>query len=252
MCAELGISDLESKALDALIEYPALAQRIFVYFARRNRSSELLTLFENYCSRGENLHEFVEAQFFEACLFLSPQTTTRNELRRLASRFAQGKSKWQTGRPLARASSILCMYWLGSPTTDLIRLFDQTTARALPKEVARAWLACSAAMAPDDLNQVLHKLMGNTGDDVGRLARFIVLVTSGGIDSIGQYYHQRPRWPGKGQCYDPRAWLVLDLCSHTSNSKLRTRTKHDMVRFAKLAVTWPERSILRRVQRRLK
>jgi Reverse transcriptase (RNA-dependent DNA polymerase) len=251
MATMLDIADLEHRALADLIAFPYLSERIFVYFARRNRGAELLLLFRDYMAANENLHEFVESRFFEACLLLSPSGLVRNQLRLLAALIAKGRHQHQTGRPLPRASAILCMYWLGSSATELDDLFDHTAARGLPKEVARAWLACVTARSPRLIDPLLHRLVGNGGDDVARLARFVILLTGGRIDSIGSYYSKRPRWPGRGYCYDTRSWLLLELSSHSDNPAVRNRTKSDVSRFAKLAVSWPERAALERIRRRV-
>jgi hypothetical protein len=251
IAAALDVPDLEDRALGDLISFPYLAERIFVYFARRNRGRQLADLFFDYLIAEENLHEFVESRFFEGCLLLSPSAELRNRLRRFSALFAKGKHPNQTGRPLARASAIICMYWLGSSATDLDALFDHSAARSLPKEVARAWLACVTARSPRLMNPLLQRLVGNGGDDVARLARFLVLLTGGRVDSIGSFYNKRPRWPGRGFCYDTRSWLLLELCSHSRHPAIRNRSKTDLTRFAKLASSWPERTVLARVRRRL-
>jgi len=249
--AQLDVADLEARALVDLIDYPYLADRIFAYFARRNRAGQLLRLFEAYLSADENLHEFIESRFFEACLVLSPPTRVRNGIRKLAGLFAKGQHPKQTRRPLGRASAIICLYWLGAGAIDLEELFDHTSARSLPKEVARAWLACVAARSPRRINTVLHRLVGNGGDDVASLARFLVLLTGGRLDNIGPYYNKRPRWPGRGYCYDARSWLMLELSSHSQHPTVRKRTKTDITRFAKLASSWPERAALHRIRKRV-
>jgi hypothetical protein len=243
MAGELGIPDLEALAPETLVQYPSLAERVFTYYARRNRASQLLILYRNYLHAGENLYEFLEAQFFEAALLLSPSTPVRNALRVLAERFATGAHSRQTGRPLGRANAILCLYWFGTPGKQLSSLFDQSAARALPKEVARTWLACCTARSPKAIDPILHLLIGNAGDDVARLARFLIAVVTSRLATIGAYYHRRARWPSKGYCYDARAWLVFELCSHSKEPRMRASTRTALKHFTSLAVTWPELAI---------
>ncbi len=252
LAAQLGVDDLEADALGHLVAYPPLAERIFLYFARRNRGDQLLQLFSQYCNGGDNLHELTETLLFEALLLLDPTTTLSRRLKAVATAFAAGTHPNQTGRPLGRAAAIIAMYWFGASSNELLTLFDFTSARGLPKEVARAWLACGAARAPRLLTPLLHALVGNAGDDVARMARFLSMLVGGKLSTIGPYYHQRSRWPARGKYYDVRAWLALELCSHSSNNVLRARTRQDVVRFRKLTTTSPERAALKRVEARLK
>jgi hypothetical protein len=137
---------LETRALHDLIQYPELDERIFAYFAKRNRAEELLGLFESYCLQGENLFEATEAAFFEAALLLDPTPPILQKFKETARRYASGVGSGQSGRTLGPASAIIMLYWFGEPGAVLKALYAKDRARELPKEVVRAWmtLCCSA------------------------------------------------------------------------------------------------------------
>jgi hypothetical protein len=251
LAAQLGIPDLEARSLEDLIQYPYLAERIFAYFARRNRGRPLFRLFAAYMARGENLHEVTEAQYFDAVQLLDPSAQVAADVRDLADAFARGAYARQTGRPLARSGAIMCMYWLGSPAARVATLFTAAQARGLPKEVARSWLACGAALRPRALTSMLNALVGHPSDDVARMSRFLLTVFAGTLDTVGWFYRQKSKWPARGRYYDPRAWLVLDLCSRSPNPRMRARIRADVQRFARLASSRPEQRVLSRVRARL-
>ena len=49
---------LDDRMYEDVIAHPHLAERIFESLARRNKGSELLALFSQYCEAGESLYEF--------------------------------------------------------------------------------------------------------------------------------------------------------------------------------------------------
>jgi hypothetical protein len=242
---------LEDRAKSDLIEEPLLSRRIFDYFAKRNRGQSLLNLFLSYCRDRENLYESVEANFFESCLLLDLEYDLASRLTSFTRRFAQGQSDYQTDRPLGKATAILLLYWLGEPAENLVGLFTEGAARSLPKEVARSWLAVVGASDGSLLGRVQSALFGHPAEDVLRLARLIEHVRNGSIGSLGHYKKQRARWPLGGKFYDVRAWLVLEIGSHTSSHALRQKILSDVPHFGQLSRTASERRVLARVESRL-
>jgi hypothetical protein len=246
-------SMMEKRALRDLIAMPDLDQKIFEYFARRNRGRQLLAVFRTYCSAGENLFEGTESAFFESLLLLDPSPNLELALRQLALDFANGNALGQAGRPLGRASAILVLYWLGEPRSNLKLLFDAASARKVPKEVARAWLAVTFAVIPRALGSLQARLVGHPSEDVARLSDFLlVLRGSGGIQSLGSYKHQRNRWPLPGKYYDTRSWLILDIAAATKDSRLRSQLQKDFSAFQGLARSGPEKRIAARIARKLR
>jgi hypothetical protein len=242
---------LEAQALHDLIQYPELDERIFAYFAKRNRAEELLGLFESYCLRGENLYEATEAAFFEAALLLAPTQSILKKFKKTAYRFASGVGSGQSGRPLGRASAIIMLYWFAEPGVVLKALYAKDRARELPKEVARAWMACVAALRPQALREVQTLLLGHGADDVARLSRFLTELMAGTVESLGNYKSQKSRWPLPGKYYDTRSWLILDVASRSPNLTLRKQLIADFQAFRLLARTWPEKRVAERIAKRL-
>ena len=108
---------LEGRAQQDLVDHPdQLDERIFGHFAKRNRGELLLNLFSQYCEAGENLFEATETAFFESLLLLDPTPVLAASVRRFASLFAQGGLAGQSGKPMGRASAILCCTgWVSPP-----------------------------------------------------------------------------------------------------------------------------------------
>jgi hypothetical protein len=178
---------LEARGLNDLIQYPELDEQIFAYFAKRNRAEELLEIFESYCLQGKNLFEATEAAFFEAALLLAPPPPILQRLKDVARRFASGVGGGQSGRPLGRASAIIMLYWLAEPGAVLKALYTKDEARELPKEVARVWMTCVAALRPQALREVQAILLGHGADDVARQSRFLTELLAGTVESFGNY-----------------------------------------------------------------
>lgn len=243
---------LEDRCLDDLSGYPWLSSRIFQYLAKRNKARELYSLFLNYCNSGSNLFEATEANFFEAILLLDLTPYKRTKYLDFASQFSRGVFPGQTGRPLGRSSSILVLYWLGEKGTILSELYTPIESVRLPKEVARTWISCTTAIRPRSLSEVRARLFGHPADDVSRIARFLNELLAGNVDSLGNYKSLKSRWPLPGKFYDPRAWLLLDLASHTKGKNLRNKLRNDLKSFKKYGRTRQEKRVLSRISSRLK
>jgi hypothetical protein len=243
---------LEARSLEDLIENPELDERIFQYFAKRNRVEPLLQLFSDYSGAGENLFEATEAAFFESLLLLDPSPLLARDIRQMASEFSTGRSPLQSRRPLGRASAILVMYCFGETAWNLAGLFDANAARRLPKEVARAWIAVVSALRPRLVTDVQSKLVGHPSDDVARISSFFTELLVGSINSLGNYKSQKARWPLTGKFYDMRSWLVLDIASSSRNPLLREQLRRDVKSFRLLARTSAEKRILARIEQRLR
>ena len=243
---------LETRALDDLLEFPFLGTRIFQYLAKRDKGSQLLDLFTQYCALSGNLFEATEADFFEAVLLLDLSPARANRFRQVATEFARGGFAGQTGRPLGRSSAIIALYWLGESGSMIADLYTSDNAVKLPKEAARAWLACTTALRKRNLDLVRARLLGHPADDVARLARFLSELCAGNVASLGAYKSLRSRWPLAGKYYDARAWLILDLASISTNKALKALLRTDLVSFQRYARTRQELRVLSRVSRRLK
>jgi len=241
----------EMDALDHLIEYPEIDERLFQYFAKRNRGAQLLSLFSSYCVAGENFFEATESAFFESLLLLDPSVRLAGRIRKLAFLFATGVAPGQSGKPLGRASAILALYWFGETGWKLQSLFDTDSARRLPKEVARAWIATVGALRPKLIREVQSKLVGHQADDVARLSAFVSGLLSGAVTKIGNYKTQKQRWPLPGKYYDTRSWMLLHMASSTPDKNLRSQLGRDFQTFQSLARTIPEKRVAAQIQRRL-
>lgn len=242
---------LDDRMYDDLIEHPHLDERIFLCLARRNKGEELLALFKKYCEDGESLFEATEAAFFEACLLLDATPKTEAAIRDLANGFARGAVEGQSGGTFGKASALLCLYWFDVSGHGLADLFPAEQAPLLPAVLARAWLATVTARDSRLLHESQAKLVGHPSDDVARLSRFLTEVLSGTVDQVGNYKHQRSRWPATGKFYDSRAWLQFEILSRASSSKLKATARTDLAHFAKLTRTRQEKRILSRIRTRL-
>lgn len=251
IATKLNIKYFEKDAYSHLIEFPGLAGRIFTYFSKRNRTTELLDLFNTYCMLDNNLFEDVEVEFFNSLFFLRPGSQNKQTIVNLCERFSKDIYTGQTHRPLAISSAILGLYWFGYDKSKILNLFDEDTAPTLPKEVVRAWIAVSFAYAPKIANQVIKKTFGHPSDDVLRLVRFLENIDNGTISTIGNYKSQKSRWPLSGKFYDSRAYLMLEIISHSKNSKIKNLLRKEIIQFEKLTTSTIERSILSRIKRRV-
>ena len=240
--------DLEARALEDLINYPGLDDRIFGYFARRDRVGALISLFHEYNDLGENLYESTENAFFEAALLTRPVGTQLRDVRNLAKRHAGGTKR---PRALPRASAVLALYWFGIPPAELVALYKPGEAASLPKEVARTWLACVFALDPTAITAVQRALLGHPSDDVARLSQFLVEIESGAISDVGKLPARRPRWPSPGDYFDARSWLLLEILSRSPNPKILLRVRSTMPLWTKTIRGNPERRIANRINSRI-
>jgi Reverse transcriptase (RNA-dependent DNA polymerase) len=242
---------LEDRALLDLIHNPDLDERIFAYLAKRNRYAQLYSLFSSYREAGESLFEATEVAFFESSLLLDPDGPHAKLYREHALQFAEEGVKSRSKRPLSIASAILSVYWFDGSIDSLVELYPKKAAHRLPKEVARTWMACVAALSPDQLSKVQSALFGHPSDDVARLGRFLTELLAGRVDHLGHYKSQKHRWPLPGDYYDARSWLILDIAASSRNERLHTQNRRDYGAFEKLARTAPELTVSTRVSTKL-
>lgn len=242
---------LEQRAFTDLVNHPDLDQRIFNYFAKRNKSELLHAIFSRYHDAGESLFEATEVAFFEASVLLDPDEGLAKLYLDHALKFARTSVRSYYARPLSISSAILSIYWFGGTSDLLVELFPSEMAFRLPKEVARAWMSCVAALSPDRLNKIQSALLGHPSDDVARLSRFLAELLSGGLRDLGNYTSKKSRWPLTGEYYDARSWLILDIASHSRNDGLRSRNSKLLESFMPLARTLPEKNIAARIAERL-
>jgi hypothetical protein len=242
---------LESRAYEDLITFPELASRIFMYYAQRNRTDQLTSLFREYCDRGESLYEATEAMFFESCLLLDCERASEATVVTLARQFANGELKGQTGRPYGKASALLALYWFSAQKLEIGSPLRGTNSPNLPGVVARALLAITAARQWEEFSEVQADLVGNPSDDVARLSRFLTSIRKGTIESVGPYRSLKPRWPREGKFYDARAWLQLEIISKSPAKSVRHIAQQDLKSFTKFAQTRQELRCLRRIQKTL-
>jgi hypothetical protein len=244
----VDIPDLESRALSDLVEYPGLDERVFSYFAKRNRARGLIELFKTYVRSGESLFEATESAFFDLALRLAPTGREARDLKALAKRFARGSRRRRT---LARASAVVLYYWLGAKPEELRELYAPDEAPRLPKEVARAWLASATSREPTSLAYIQSCLLGHPSDDVARLARFLADLQGGQLAVLPKFGAPKSRWPQSGYYFDARSWLLLEAASHSPNPKVRRIVSRELPRFAATITMYPEKRVHQRIATRL-
>lgn len=249
--ARANLDFLEHRAMDDLISFPHYASRIFEYYSKRNEGHLLLAMFEDYCEAGENLYEAVETKFFEALLLLDPTDEIVDSIVNFSEAFAAGNHAHQTGRPLARSTATVSLYWFDGDPNTISTIHAQQDAPRLPKEVARSWLATIATLDPDRLQGVLMALFGHPSDDVRSLVMFLEGLTNGTVESLGNYKHRKPRWPLPGRFYDAQTWLQFELSSQGANAQLLNTARHHFPHFQAVTRTEPERRVLARCADRL-
>jgi hypothetical protein len=242
---QVDIPDLEDRAFSDLVEYPELADRIFQYFAARNRSRALIDLFKTYRVSGEDLYEATDADYFTSTLRLVPTGKEAQELRSIALSFARRKGR---ARPLAQAGAVFLLYWMGATGDILETLYSREEAAGLPKEVARAWLACTVARSPGALIRLQALLLGHPSDDVARLARFLNDMTDGAMTTAPRLGGSRPRWPQPGKYFDARQWLMLELIANSPNAAMRRRVAQVLPTYEATALLGPEKRVLKRIK----
>lgn len=248
---KVNSSLLDECMYDDLIAHPHLDERIFQCLAKRNQADRLLALFERYCGEGESLYEATEASFFEACLLLNATPVVEKRIIETARSFLEGTLAGQSGGGFGKASALLCLYWFGLGGPELVDLYTAVEAFLLPPPLARCWLATVAARTEKLLQRVQAKLVGHPSDDVARLSRFLTETITGSVDRVGNYKHQKSRWPLTGNYYDVRAWLQLEILSRGRSRQLQMTLRNDLKHFSRLARTRQEKRVLARIERRL-
>jgi len=246
--ARSGINILDKRMYDDLVNYPHLADRIFISLARRNMGDELVTLFKKYCKNGESLYDSIEAIFFESCLLLNADTSTEKTICELAEQFCRGNLKGQSQKPYGKATAILCLYWFNYQKGNLPNLFTSSECFGLPAAIARAWLSITAAIEPGLLPKIQCKLVGHPYDDVARFSKFLTELISGEVNKFGSYKNLKERWPAQGKFYDTRAWLQFELLSISSSKELIRIAQKDFVHFRKYSRTRQEKRVLNRAR----
>ena len=251
IAGRVGSDVLDYRMYDDLVDYPHLADRIFLTLAARNEAEKLISLFDRYVCSGESLFEDSEAAFFESSLRLSPAIEMEEVLRKLAHAFVLGQRPYRLQSAYGKASAVLCLYWFDTSPEELLSLFEPDRARSLPAVVARAWAATVSGRRRPLLAEVQGKLVGHPSDDVAKLLRFLADLFSGRVADVGAYASQKPKWPASGEFFDTRAWLQLELISKAGSDELRKRAKNDLCRFRELAESIPEKRTLARIESEL-
>jgi hypothetical protein len=240
-------------ALESLVEYPAIAPRVFSSFALRGRVVEMVELFAEYVGQGESLFEGTEAQFFDALLVGDPSRSGERKALELVERFLDGSLGASSGGELGKSSAILAYYWLGGNVGDLAALLSSVGWSRVSTQVARPFLAALAATAPSQFQAHAIQFVGHPSDDVGRIVEFSNAIVTGKFAKPPfPYAHLKPRWPLAGKRYDARAWLQLELLSRSTHTSVGAWLKAEVARFAKYARTRQEKRVLGRIRKRVK
>lgn len=240
-----GSSFFEDRALQDLIAYPDLDDRIFKYFAARNRTKELIGLYLGYVEARECLFEGTEFNFFEACSSIRDiNEDERQQLIVVANDFLDGGPPKSTGRSGGKIGALLLLYWLDA--LGDVRLWPVTVVRQLDADVSRAWLACCAARHPEDIDSLIGRAAATGSATVARLAVFLSELRTGAI-KVKSIANPKTHFPFVNVKYfDARGWLCFELVgrlSPPSSNRARSVWKN----FAKLASTAPENAIMGRV-----
>ncbi len=243
-----GDSWLDALALEHLIEYPDIQVRIFETFAKRGETGKLIQLFRDFVDARECLFEASEVAFFEALLLADPRPRQEKVCRALVLDFLTGKIGSTSGKPLGIASAVLCYYWFGGDVRDLPSILGIKRWASVPEPVVRSVLAVTAARRPRQYRELLPYLVGYPGDDAGRLAQFLEGISTGRIRDIIKFAHPKKRWPLRGEHYDTRSWLCLELLSRSPEPTLQRWLRTEYKKFDKLVVTRQERRVAKRVR----
>jgi hypothetical protein len=248
-----GSNLFDRYALESLVEYPAIAPRIFSSLTQRGRVTTLIKVFEDYVAQGESLFEATEAQFFDSLLVGDLSRASEKKALNLVTRFLDGTLGPCSGGELGRGSAILTYYWLGGDENHLESVVGATGWSKVLTQVARAFLATHAATSPTRFKDAAIKFVGHPSDDVGRLTEFINAIIAGEIGKLPfAFAHLKPRWPLPGKRYDARAWLQLELLSRSSDKTAVAWLKGEVARFEKYAKTRQEKRVLSRIRKRIK
>jgi Reverse transcriptase (RNA-dependent DNA polymerase) len=239
--------------LEFLIEYPSdLAARIFETLAKRNQINKLIELFQNYSLQEESLYEDVEADFFYSLLFADVNKKNEQKIISLIKDFLCDALP-NTGKPLGRSAAILCYYWFNDNLYDFFRLTEKWDFPVLSKEIARAIIAINSAnpVAPDAVNATLLRFNSHISEDVGKLSQFIFAIRNGKPISFRSFANRKSRGANKGKFYDSRAWLGLEILSHSQVICNQHWYKKQLATQAEYAITRQEKRVLKRIRDRL-
>lgn len=236
---------LEHRALRDLIEFPDLDERIFKYFAARNRTAELVHLYRGYAEANECLFEATEFRFFEACSSIrAVDAGQRDLLVAVAADFLLASPPRTSGRAGGKIGALLLLYWLDG--LDDVRKWSVTKVRELDAEVSRAWLACCAARYPDEVESLIVRAASTGSAVVARLAVFLSELRNGAV-RVTSIANPKTHFPFVSVRYfDARGWLCFELVGRLS-PLARNGAKCVWKNFARLASAEPEKVILDRV-----
>ena len=242
-------SFLDSYTYGHIVEYPTIAPRIFSTLAKRGKINGLLHIFEEYVQQGESLFEATEAHFFDALLLANIGPSNERTALDLVRRYLSGKMGTDSRGELGKAASILAYYWFGGDPKDLEPILGRSGWTDVSPQVARSLLSTTVAMNPSSFPALAIKFVGHPSNDVARIAEFLAAVLVGEIGKLSfSFAHLKPRWPRPGKHYDARAWLQLEIISHTGDKTARPWLKNEVRRFSKYVTSRQEKRVLRRIQ----
>jgi hypothetical protein len=243
---------LDQYAYDHIVEYPAIASRVFSSLAKRGRIETLLNIFERYVEQGESLFEATEAQFFDALLLADICHTDERAVLDLVLRYLNGSIGTGSLGELGGAVATLAYYWFGGEPKDLEPILGKSGWSAVSPQVARSLLSTTVAKNPTTFSALAIKFVGHPSDDVAKIAEFLNAVLVGEIGKLSfSFAHLKPRWPRPGKHYDARAWLQLEIISQTGDKTARPWLKSEVNRFKKYAMSRQEKRVLNRIWRRV-
>jgi hypothetical protein len=241
---------LDQYAYDHIVEYPTIAPRVFSSLAKRGRIETLLNIFEQYVEQEESLFEATEAQFFDALLLADICPADERAALDLILRYLNGSIGSDSRGGLGRAAATLAYYWLGGEPKDIEPILRESGWSSVSPQVARSILSTTVAKNPTSFSALAIKFIGHQSDDVAKIAEFLNAVLVGEIGKLSfSFAHLKMRWPRPGKHYDARAWLQLEIISHTGDKAARSWLKKEVTRFSKYATSRQEKRVLRRIQK---
>lgn len=250
LATAIDLDFFENRAIEDLVAYPEMADRVYQYFAARNRTTPLVEMFRNYVATGECLYESGEASFFSACASIRSMTEEDElALRSVASDFLDGSLIYRTGRPAGDVGALRLLY-----LTDGLQLQKAMSAseiREMKPEVVRAWLACCSARYPEDLPELLSKSAAKGSSLVARLAHFLLGIRDGSVSVKYPFANHRTHYPFVNiKYFDSQAWLSFELVSRIDPVHNEVGRKA-LPAFSKLAKNPSELRILGRISETL-
>ena len=241
---------LEDRALQDLVEYPEIDERIFRYYSVRGRARSLVRLFREYVERRECLYEATEAAFFDACTACRGVVKEDElEFRAIARDYLEGKLRPTSGRPAGKVGALLLLYWVDA-IGNVVK-WNAEILRGLPAEVVRAWLAVMAATQDDSTAHLIARAAAHGGSQVARLGVFLNGLENGEMEIKYPFVYPKTHYPWRDvKYYDVRAWLSLELLARFPAEPARVAARA-LVQFEKLASGRGEARIVARVRRTL-